>query len=491
MTPAAARALKAHDDAALVVLDPDDAAATNTKPTRMLAFAPNYGGDVENDVSPVGFHESQLNRVLWVEANAGLPRLSIRITHHMDEGAHTLLEIEGEGFDGGGGASADDGRVAFTLPSRGTLPALADAFRYATDRGEANGFFDHLPDEKFSQREVRAQFSNEKLVRVYGDVVRALDEPATVFTPAWSAQPHDCDVCTPLRMESFTCWLCGYQGAPFVHGCKCKPSKKATEHNGSGTIDEDERFLQEHGYCQSRELRNGDVCERTGAFGDCMHGLVECPCCGGGDEQYDLSLIDPFERLKRIRAALEPFLAMDRAHRAEYGIKPRAEIAVRDAAPALERGVFIAPWRSSDGKRLMVAIAGNGRIVGQMAFDGFAGQTESDMSVKLWDLLNENDPVDDAHELHAEENAAIVEPVQITDDAVSIAQAETESEPESESDPDDAEPQARDGVALVGACERRVFEHNGESFTMYLTVPSRHTTQLRPIDRIAEEREGA
>jgi hypothetical protein len=157
-----------------------------------------------------------------------------------------------------------------------------------------------------------------------------LDRPADVFAEA----PSDCSCaeCTTHRVARFSCGNCGYRGTPFIHTCRCTRSsirgmieyyedrlQRMNERGVDALGDFDTRERTEQTLQELRDsarlVRGGHAClirqaavgspERTGQSDDCLHGLVECPCCGGGPSRYDAEMIDPWQRIREMRAALE------------------------------------------------------------------------------------------------------------------------------------------------------------------------------------------
>jgi hypothetical protein len=169
------------------------------------------------------------------------------------------------------------------------------------------------------------------LAGVYQGLIAVMDRPAQPF----QEEPSNCACadCTTHRVERFSCENCGYRGAPFIHACKCTRSSirgmieyyedrldRMSDRRADDLIgDFASRARIEHTLLQLREsarlVRGGRPCiirpvaaastERTGQSDDCLHGLLECPCCGGGPSRYDAESIDPWQRIREMRAVIE------------------------------------------------------------------------------------------------------------------------------------------------------------------------------------------
>lgn len=161
-------------------------------------------------------------------------------------------------------------------------------------------------------------------------LLAVLDCPARTFDD----EPTNCPCvdCQAQRAAAFSCENCGFRGVPFIHGCKCTRSsvramiayydhhlRTMVEHAGDRLdADFDTRERIEHRLAELREtaalVSRGRSCiirpaassstERTGQSDDCSHGLAECPCCGGGPSRYGVEYIDPWQRIREIRAVL-------------------------------------------------------------------------------------------------------------------------------------------------------------------------------------------
>lgn len=109
---------------------------------------------------------------------------------------------------------------------------------------------------------------------------RILDRPA-LFVES-SVVGCTCSVCEQRRSSPFECVVCGYIEVPVVHGCDCDGADEP---------------------CASHP-DSGELGQWIGCGNHCFHGRIECPCCGGGEDSYSLELIDPWKRLRELRAAL-------------------------------------------------------------------------------------------------------------------------------------------------------------------------------------------
>jgi hypothetical protein len=165
---------------------------------------------------------------------------------------------------------------------------------------------------------------------VYQALLEVMNRPA----PPFRVQPAACTCvdCLPTHAAQFSCDTCGYRGTPFMHGCQCTPSGihvmieyyedrlEIMRQRGVDCLpDGDTRARVEHTLDQLRDsldfVRAGRPClvrsaapaspERTGQTDDCLHGFVECPCCGGGPACYDAESIDPWQRIREMRAVIE------------------------------------------------------------------------------------------------------------------------------------------------------------------------------------------
>jgi hypothetical protein len=447
----AARALEARDhrtdaEAENVEIETVAANPTNEKPTRVLAFAPNYGANPEADPSPVGFHESTLKRSLTVTAHTGIgEHLDVDVSNYLDDDM-TVVEIRGSGFATHGLCDADNNRITFELPSRDTLFAMAQAFTYAADRAEANGMLDRLPDSDRSPYRARRRYSNERLLSALEAIRRVMDAPAPLAVKPWhGADCDECESCTRLRSEPFSCGVCGYHGVPLVHGCNCL---------------DDEKERLPNGLCVPRPETN-DPTRFTGAGNDCHHGLVECPRCGGGDDSYCMDLIRPFDRLRALQVVIDQFDSggpiltqasifdddddntgddataaqppvMERTTGDEVSDGDTQTVDVERNDAHGRRGVYIARYLSRDGHPIVYSIDSRGREL--MRTDIPTEAVRDRLISLLWRSLGELDPVPSAKS-HADD------------------------EPAPNTVP----------RFVVGDVEE--FHHNGETFRMYLTVP--------------------